>query len=145
MESWNPAEPQHDPPRFPQFLLDQDISYRVAEVARGLGLDIVSVYECGREHLSDLEQLRLAAMDRRLFVTRNRDDFIRWTVEFSRTAAAHAGVLIVPRTIPPQRPEPLAHALAHWTQAYGTELTAETLHAYFVAFLPAIKGPSHGL
>ncbi len=82
-------------------------------MGRALGLDVTSVYECGRGELRDDEQLRLAAADGRIFVTRNRNDFLHWTIELSRTAQAHAGVLIVSRSVIATRPEPLAYALGN--------------------------------
>jgi len=118
-------------------LLDADISPEVARVGRALGLDVVSVYECGRGELRDDEHLRLAAADGRLFVTRNRNDYLRWTVEFARVAAPHAGVLIVPRSVPATRPEPLARALAHRVATTGATLGGMPLTPYFVDFITA--------
>jgi predicted nuclease of predicted toxin-antitoxin system len=97
-----------------RFLLDEDLSPVAAETARGLGLDTVSVHEIGRRGYTDREQLDLTARDSRIFVTRNRDDFILLTIEASQTGAPHAGVLIVPRSLPNHRPERLAHALKRW-------------------------------
>lgn len=97
-----------------RFLLDEDLSPVAAETARGLGLDAESVHEVGRRGHSDREQLELAASDGRIFVTRNRDDFIRLTIEAFQTGAPHAGVLIVPRSLPNHHPERLAHALRGW-------------------------------
>ena len=94
-----------------RFLLDEDISPAVATAARALGVDAQSVSEHARNGFPDHEQLRFAAADQRIFVTRNRNDFIQLTVEFARTGADHAGVLIVSRSIPALSPEPLAHGL----------------------------------
>ncbi len=69
----------------------------MAEIARGLGMDVQSVHELGRTGISDPEQLRLAARKGRIFVTRNRNDFLRFTVEFYRRTESHAGTLIVSR------------------------------------------------
>ena len=65
-----------------QFYLDEDLSQRVADLARAQGLDVVSSHECGRDGLSDEEQLRLAAEKGRCFVARNRNHFIPLTVQF---------------------------------------------------------------
>lgn len=97
-----------------RFLLDEDLSPVAAETARGLGLDAISVHEIGRRGLGDREQLERATADGRIFVTRNRDDFIRLTIEAFQTNAAHAGVLIVPRSLPNHQPQRLAHSLRRW-------------------------------
>ena len=65
---------------------------------------------------ADEEQLRAAATDGRILVTFNRDDFIRLTIEAFQTTAAHAGVLVVPRSLPNHQPERLAHSLRRWKQ-----------------------------
>jgi predicted nuclease of predicted toxin-antitoxin system len=101
-----------------RFLLDEDLSPVVAETARGLGLDAVSVHEIGRRGFGDAEQLDFAARDDRIFLTRNRDDFILLTVETFRTGAAHPGVLIVPRSLPNRHPERIAHALQRWQETH---------------------------
>ncbi len=127
-------------PRFPyRFLLDADISPEVARVARALGLDVISVYECGRAELRDDEQLRLAASGDRIFVTRNRNDFLRWTAEFIRMENAHRGVLIVSRSIVAIEPEPLAYALLRWTERMTIRLEGEPLEEYFLDFLTVLE------
>jgi hypothetical protein len=85
-----------------RFLLDEDLSPRVA---RGLGVDVESVNELDRRGLSEREQLCFAAVEGRIFVTRNRDDYITLTVEFYRTGEPHNGVLIVPRGLSNNRPK----------------------------------------
>jgi predicted nuclease of predicted toxin-antitoxin system len=97
-----------------RYLLDEDVNPRTAEIARGLGLDVVSVHEIGRRTLSDGEQLEFAAQEGRVLVTRNRDDFIEATLLFFRTGQPHAGVLIIPHTLPNHDSERMAHALAEW-------------------------------
>lgn len=114
-----------------RFILDEDVHPVVAEVARGLGVDAVSVHELDRRGLPDDEQLRWAAREARVFVTRNRDDFIRLTVEWFRTGETHPGVVIVPRSLPNDRPERIAHALAAWS----TERSDVETLAYVVDFL----------
>lgn len=118
-----------------RLLLDADISPAVARIGRALGLDVVSVHEIDRSELRDDEQLRLAAANGRLFVTRNCNDFLRWTVEFARMSAPHAGVLIVTRSVPATRPEPLARALVGWSERMGARLGSRPLDPYFIDFL----------
>jgi predicted nuclease of predicted toxin-antitoxin system len=116
-----------------RFLLDEDLSPRVAEVARGLGMDVKSVHELDRRGLSDREQLHLAAAEGRIFVTRNRDDYIALTVEFYRTGEPHNGVLIVPRGLTNNRPERIAHTLKRWVDTRAT--TPGAFDSYHLDFL----------
>ncbi len=97
-----------------KFLLDEDLNPEVAETGRGLSLDVASVHEIGRRGLDDRTQLELAAGDGRIFLTRNRDDFIQLTIEFFQAGSPHPGVLIVPYSLPNNRPERIAHALRAW-------------------------------
>ncbi len=104
-----------------RFLLDEDLTPAVAEIGRGQGLDIVSVHEIDRRGLTDEEQLRFAAREARLLVTRNRDDFIRLTVACFHASEPHPDVLIVPRSLPNRQPERIAAAIARWFERHGTE------------------------
>jgi len=97
-----------------RFLLDEDLNPAVAETGRGLGLDVVSVHEIDRRGFSDEEQLRFAIAQRRTLVTRNRDDFLRLTRSFYASGELHDGLLIVPHSLPNNRPERIARALERW-------------------------------
>ena len=99
-------------PSLVRFLLDEDLPPQVAVVARSLGLDIVSVHEIERTGLTDEDQLRFAASESRILVTRNRDDFIALTHRAYATNAPHHGVLLVPRSAPNTHPERIARSLA---------------------------------
>lgn len=101
-----------------RFLLDEDLPPEAARAARGMGLDVASVHELARTGLSDEQQLAFAAAERRILVTRNRDDFIALTRSFYATGRAHAGILIVSRAYPNHRPATIAHALAAWRERY---------------------------
>ncbi|UCC24771.1 MAG: DUF5615 family PIN-like protein [Gemmatimonadales bacterium] len=104
------------------FLTDEDVSPRVAEIARGMESDVVSVRELGRLGWSDEDQLRAAAADARVFVTYNRDDFIWLTRRFFHEREPHAGVLIVPGSLPRREPRRLARALTHWARSHPTPI-----------------------
>jgi hypothetical protein len=112
-----------------RFLLDEDLNPAVAEIGRGLGLDVVSVHEIDRRGFPDEEQLRFATGDGRTFVTRNRDDFLRLTISFFEAAEPRLGLLIVPYSLPNHRPERIARALERWVNRLGDP------GPYFVAFL----------
>ncbi|CAN5902245.1 MAG: DUF5615 family PIN-like protein [Gemmatimonadota bacterium] len=122
--------------RFPyRFLLDEDLSRRVAETARGLGLDMVSVHEIGRLERDDDDHLRWAAREGRIVVTRNRDDFIEWTTAFFQRGEPHTGVLIVPTALSIQRPERIAHAVWRWAERTRERFGGQPLSPYFIDFL----------
>jgi hypothetical protein len=105
-----------------RFLLDEEQQAEAAEAARGLAFDVVRVYELERMGLRDDQQLGFAASERRILVTRNRDDFIALTRTFYATGRAHAGILIVTRAYPNHRPASIAHALAAWRERYASNL-----------------------
>jgi Domain of unknown function (DUF5615) len=102
-----------------RFLLDEDLNPAVAEIGRGLGLDVVSVHEIDRRGFSDEEQLRFAITQHRTLVTRNRDDFLRLTRSFYASGELHDGLLIVPYSLPNRRPERIARALERWCSRPG--------------------------
>lgn len=117
-----------------RYLLDEDVNPAVSEAARTLGLDVLSVHEIGRAGLAfpDEAQLHFAAAERRIIVTRNRDDFIRLTRDFFQAGQAHYGVLVVPHTLPNRDPGRIARALKQWHDARPTAPEPEP---YIIDFL----------
>lgn len=112
-----------------RFLLDEDVNPTVATIAKGLGLDVVSVHEILRRGYDDESQLRYSASQNRAFITRNRNDFLRLSLAFFQAGELHAGVLIVPHSLPNHRPERIAHALKRWLEGSGDP------GPYFIDFL----------
>ena len=110
-----------------RFYLDEDVTPQVVVIARARGLDVVSCHERNDRRLSDDEILPLAALDGRCVVTRNRDHFIRWTIHFFEHEWPHAGVLIVPYSLPNSEPARIAQALTEYVRAHQQGLTSYTL------------------
>jgi predicted nuclease of predicted toxin-antitoxin system len=115
-----------------RFLLDEDLNPAIAEAARALDLEVVSVHDLGRRGLTDHEQLVLAATEERTFVTRNRDDFIRLTIDFFRAGRPHSGLLIVPHTPSNRTPGRLARVLQTWSSQWSATTSPAP---YFIDFL----------
>ena len=113
-----------------RYYLDEDESQVIAAIARdALGLDVTASHEVGMDHGTDSEQLSFAAQQGRCIVTRNGDDFIGLTRRFLAMGPPHAGVLIIPLSIPGNDFGTIARALAHHHQLYPDNIP------YYVGYL----------
>ena len=117
-----------------RYYLDEGLSQRIAERLRSQGFDAVSAHEVRAEGLSDFEQLERAALEKRCLVTRNRDDFIRVTLQFYNEGRAHHDVLIIPHSLPADRFAESAEALAQYAAAHP-----DGMPPYTVDFLSRLK------
>lgn len=110
-----------------RFHLDEGLSSRAAEIARGQGVDVVSSQECGRDGLGDEEQLRLGAVEGRCFVARNRADFVLLTARCFENGWPHAGVLLIAPSLPGDRFAAIAGALVGYAREHPEGLSAYTI------------------
>jgi hypothetical protein len=110
-----------------RYYLDEDISPKIAKLLRRHKVDCTSAHERGMAQSSDLEQLELAAKEERCLVTRNRDDFIRLTVQFFNSQLPHHGVLIIPYSYPGDRFSLIAEALKKYAQQHSVGLVPYTI------------------
>jgi predicted nuclease of predicted toxin-antitoxin system len=113
-----------------RFYLDEHFSPRIAEIARGHGLDVVSALELGHRGLPDLWQLEFATQEDRCMVTRDRGDFNRLYVSFLERNQPHSGILLVPRSLPSEYFSRIAQALQRYAETH-----ADTPMAYVIDFL----------
>lgn len=114
-----------------KFYLDEDLSPKIAEILRRSGIDTLSAYEAGMCEVSDRRQLEFAATEKRCLVTRNRDDFIRLTVQFFNDQRPHGGVLIVPYTLPGDQFSRIANLIKKFSSSHQKRMAP-----YSIAFLP---------
>ena len=113
-----------------KYYLDEDLSPRIAKLVRKAGVDCISAHEVDMLQASDYEQLEWSAREKRCFVTKNRDDFIRLTVLFFNGQLSHSGVLIVPNSMPGDRFSMIAEALVNYTDQHP-----KGMHPYTIDFL----------
>ena len=103
------------------FLLDEDLSYRVAEGLRRRGVDAISVHEVGRANrqVSDAEQLEYATQQGRVLVTYNRADYQALDALWRTQGRTHAGGLwCAERSIPRRAIGDLTRALAQFADQH---------------------------
>ncbi len=103
-----------------RFYLGEDVPHSAARVGGSLGLDVVAARDAQPAlPQDDALHLRTAALDGRVMVTYNRDDFILATRDAFAAGLPHAGLLILTRKLP-REPARIAHALARWVEARRT-------------------------
>ena len=114
-----------------KYYLDEDLSPKIAEILRKHHIDAISAHEIGMLQATDLEQMERASSEGRCLVTRNRNDFIRLTVQFFNEHRPHNGVLIMPHTLPGDKFSALAKAIIK----YHSKHPEDTLETYTIDFL----------
>lgn len=86
-----------------RFYLDEDVTEKLVAVLLDLGYDVVSTKQRGRKGSRDFEQFLLAAVERRVLITFNAEDFrllhgawLAWSRAWNvQSTAVHQGVLII--------------------------------------------------
>jgi predicted nuclease of predicted toxin-antitoxin system len=113
-----------------RFYLDEHLSPRIAEIARGHGLDVISALEIGNVGLPDLLQLEFAAREDRCMVTKDRGDFNRLYLSFLERNQPHSGILSVPKSLPSEYFTGIAQALQRYAETH-----ADTPMTYVIDYL----------
>jgi hypothetical protein len=85
-----------------KFYIDEDISPKIAEILRDNNIDAVSAHEVGRSGtgITDEEQLAYASTEGRCLVTYNGRHYITLTGKFFEKEWKHAGIVIIPSSMP---------------------------------------------
>ncbi|HZK66450.1 MAG TPA: DUF5615 family PIN-like protein [Chloroflexota bacterium] len=115
-----------------RFYLDEDLSPKIAQIARRAGVDAVSSHECGRNSLGDDQQLALAAGEGRCFVSRNRDHLVALTVRYFEAGQPHAGLLVVPPSIRSSHFASIAAAIAEYDRRHPEGVPPYTIDFFRV-------------
>ena len=113
-----------------KYYLDEDLSPKIAEILRNHRIDAISAHEVGMLQATDMEQLERASSEGRCLVTRNRNDFIRLTVQFFNEHRPHGGVLIIPHTLPGDKFPLIAKAIVKYDLKHS-----EDIKSYGIDFL----------
>ena len=87
----------------PPIVVDEDFPLPVVEALRERGFSVFAAVELPPRGLADAEQLRRAASMGWVLVSHNRRDFIRLSHEFRERGEAHAGIVLLPRDLSPER------------------------------------------
>lgn len=114
-----------------KFYLDEDLSPKIAEILRKSGINALSAHQAGMCEVSDQRQLEFASGEKRCLVTRNRDDFIRLTVQFFNEQRPHWGVIIVSHTLPGDQFSRIAGLIKEFSSHHR-----QGLEPYSITFLP---------
>lgn len=114
-----------------KYYLDEDLSPKIAEILRKHHIDAVSSHEAGKMQVSDRAQLEYAASEGRRLVTRNRNDFIRLTVQFFNEHRQNHGVLIIPHTLPSDKFSLIANGIIK----YNLKRSKHESASYIIDFL----------
>jgi predicted nuclease of predicted toxin-antitoxin system len=101
-----------------RFYLDADLSWRIARIARNLGVDAVSANEVDMRTATDRQQLAYATEQGRSVVTNNRDDFTELDRVCQLAQSDHAGILITADSLPTHDFAGVARALAYYDSLY---------------------------
>jgi hypothetical protein len=107
-----------------KFYIDEDISYKIAEILRENNIDAVSAHEVGRggTGITDEDQLAYAATGGRCLVTYNGRHYITLTNKFFEKEWNHAGIIIIPSSIPSDNFRMISRALIEYAKQHQGDM-----------------------
>jgi predicted nuclease of predicted toxin-antitoxin system len=101
-----------------RFYLDEDLSDKIAAIARSYGVDVVSSHELGHDGSPDDVQLAIAVSMGRCIVTNNHAHFVALAEQYAQEGRPHSGMLLLAPSLPPNHFAAIARALAEYTRRY---------------------------
>ena len=110
-----------------KYYLDEDMNPTIAKILETYQVDAVSAHDVNMIQSSDREQLEYAAAEGRSIVIRNRDDFVRLTVQFLNDLRPHCGVLIVPYSMPGDKFRLISDALKKYAITHPSGMEPYTI------------------
>ena len=99
-----------------RFVLDEMFSQIVAEMVRQEAVEIVSLHERQAEGTSDHDILLQAGRERRCVITQNHRHFVPLTAQFIEQGLPHAGLVLVPGSVPTNAYAAIARAIVRFAQ-----------------------------
>lgn len=79
---------------FVSLYLDEDVSYKIAQLLRDKGYHAVSVYEVGLGEDSDEAQLSYATAHQMAVLTCNKKDFLKLAKQWTSANRTYHGILV---------------------------------------------------
>ncbi|MEW6587158.1 MAG: DUF5615 family PIN-like protein [Nitrospirota bacterium] len=107
-----------------KFYIDEDISQKIAEILRENNVDAVSAHEVGRggSGISDEEQLAYASTEGKCLVTYNGRHYITLTSKFFEKEWKHAGLIIIPSSMPSDNFEMISRSLIEYARQHREDM-----------------------
>lgn len=123
----------------PAIYLDECMGRRLAAYLRSTGVDVVTAAEAQTTSDDDEAQLIYASSQGRILISQNQIDFRRLHAIFRRARRPHAGIILVPQTVPYRRKEHRVRLLVDWVSTFSehrsqlftwTDLQQQIIHGF---------------
>ena len=123
----------------PAIYLDECLGRRLAAYLRSTGVDVLTVAEAQTASHDDHAQLIFATSQGRMLISQNQIDYRRLHAIFRQERRAHAGIVLLPQTVPYQRRVHRVRLLLDWVATFPehqsqlftwTDLQQQIIHGF---------------